>query len=279
MSACSRSSTCTWPWACRWALTRGHGARKVEATYTRALALCQQVGDAAQRFAVLLGLRRLHYARGNLQQAQGLSEELLALAQQADDAEHLARAHQMLAEVLREQGAFAQTRDHAAQGSALYDRQQHRAQAFVYGTDTGVVACLSYEAIALWMLGYPDQALQRSQQGQALAQELAHPFNLAFALQQAGVLHQHRREAQAAQARAEATLVIATEQGFPLFLAYGTVLRGWALAAQGRSAEGIAEMQQGSGHLPDYRAGSGADGVAGPASGGVLQGGTSRSGA
>jgi predicted ATPase len=224
--------------------TKGQAAPEVEATYTRALALCQQVGDASQRFAALLGLRRLHYGRGDLQRAQGLSEELLALAQQADDAGRLARAHAMLAEVLREQGAFAQTREHAAQGSALYNRQQHRAQAFVYGNDSGVL-CLCYEAHALWTLGYPDQALQHSQQGQALAQEVAHPFSLAFALRNAAWLHQHRREAPAAQARAEAAIVIATDQGFPFLLAHGTALRGWALAEQGQSAEGIAEMQQG----------------------------------
>ncbi len=224
--------------------TRGHAAPEVEATYTRALALCQQVGDASQHFAALLGLRRLHHGRGDLQRAQGLSEELLALAQQADDAGRLARAHMMLAEVLLSEGVFGQARDHAAQGSTLYDRQQQRAQAILYGNDTGV-GCLCYEAIALWMLGYPDQALQRSQQGQALAQEVAHPFSLGFALQQAGWLHQHRREAQAAQARAEAVIVMTTEQDFALFLAHGTVLRGWAFAAQGRAAEGIAEMQQG----------------------------------
>lgn len=40
-------------------------------------------------------------------------------------------------------------------------------------------------------------------------------------------------------------MVIATDQGFPLWLAHGTVWRGGALAAQGQSAEGIAEMQQG----------------------------------
>jgi class 3 adenylate cyclase/tetratricopeptide (TPR) repeat protein len=196
--------------------TKGHAAPEVEATYTRALALCQQVGDASQHFAALLGLRRLHYGRGDLQQAQGLSEELLALAQQADDAEHLARAQMMLAEVLLSEGVFAQARDHAAQGSALYDRQRQRDQAILYGNDAGV-GCLSYEAIALWMLGYPDQALQRSQQGQILAQEVAHPFSLAFALRCAGWVHQYRREAQTAQARAEAVMVIATDHGFPLW--------------------------------------------------------------
>jgi predicted ATPase len=150
----------------------------------------------------------------------------------------------MLAEVLLSEGVFGQAREYAAQGRALYDCQQQRSQAFVYGNDTGV-GCLMFEALVLWMLGYPDQAMQRSQQGQALAQEVAHPFSLAFALQYAGFVHQHRREAQATQARAEAVMVITTEQEFPLFLAHGTVLRGWALAAQGRSAEGIAEIQQG----------------------------------
>ena len=97
----------------------------------------------------------------------------------------------------------------------------------------------------LWMLGYPDQALHRSQQALALAQEVAHPYILGFALQNAGHLHVQRREAQAAQARVKACLGIATDQGFPLRLAHGTVLLGWALAAQGQWAEGITEMQQG----------------------------------
>ena len=51
----------------------------------------------------------------------------------------------------------------------------------VYGQDPGV-ACLSYAAWALWFLGYPDQALKRSHEALTLAQELSHPFSLAFAL-------------------------------------------------------------------------------------------------
>ena len=66
------------------------------------------------------------------------------------------------------------------------------------------VACLSYAAWALWFLGYPDQALKRSHEALTLAQELSHPFSLAFALTCAAMLHQFRREGQAAQERAEA---------------------------------------------------------------------------
>jgi hypothetical protein len=35
-------------------------------------------------------------------------------------------------------------------------------------------------ALALWVLGYPDQALAKSHEGLTLAQELSHPFSLAM---------------------------------------------------------------------------------------------------
>ena len=80
---------------------------------------------------------------------------------------------------------------------AFYDLQQHRSLAFLYGQDPGV-SCLSWSAWALWFLGYPDQALKRSQEALALAQELDHPFTLGFAQCIAGMIfHQFRREGQA----------------------------------------------------------------------------------
>ena len=40
-------------------------------------------------------------------------------------------------------------------------------------------------------------------------------------------------------------MLLSTEQGFPDWLAIGMMRRGWALAAQGYSAEGIAQIHQG----------------------------------
>jgi predicted ATPase len=59
------------------------------------------------------------------------------------------------------------------------------------------------------------------------------------------IVHQLRREGQAAQERADALIALCTEQGIPFFLAWGTSWRGWALAAQGQEEEGIAQMRQG----------------------------------
>jgi predicted ATPase len=117
------------------------------------------------------------------------------------------------------------------------------------GADPGV-ECRSYAAQALWLLGYPDQALQRSRAALTLAQELLHPFSLAYALSQAIVVHQLRREGRAAQEQVEEVIAFCAEQGFPQLVAMGTILRGWGLAAQGREEEGIAQMRQGLATTP-----------------------------
>jgi len=68
---------------------------------------------------------------------------------------------------------------------------------------------------------------------------------LAYALFGAAFLSQYRREGQVTQERARAMIALSSEQGFPLFLAYGTILQGWVLAEQGQGEEGIAQMHQG----------------------------------
>ena len=118
------------------------------------------------------------------------------------------------------------------------------------GTTPGCVAAM-LTALSLWLLGYPDQAVASSQAALALAQQLAHPFSLTLALYWAAMLHHLRREAPLTQARAEAAMTIATDQGFPQQFAQATPLRGWALAASGHGEEGITQIQQG---LAAYRA-------------------------
>jgi predicted ATPase len=65
------------------------------------------------------------------------------------------------------------------------------------------------------------------------------------------VTHQSRRDGHAAQKQAEAAIELSSKQGFPFFLALGTILRSWALTEQGQAEEGIAQLRQG---LAAYRA-------------------------
>jgi predicted ATPase len=92
------------------------------------------------------------------------------------------------------QDALMARLDRLGQALALYNPQQHRSHVFLYGQNPGM-ACLSYDAEALWLVGYPQQALHRSHAALALAQDASHPYSLSFALNFVARLHQFRREA------------------------------------------------------------------------------------
>jgi predicted ATPase len=59
------------------------------------------------------------------------------------------------------------------------------------------------------------------------------------------MVSQFRRDVAAVHEQAESTVALATAQGFPLWVAGGTSLRGWALAMQGQSEAGMAQLRQG----------------------------------
>ena len=222
---------------------RGLSAPEAEQAYVRARELCQQVGDAPDLFPVLWGLCVAHVQQGKLRIARELGEQCLTLAQRLQDAALLLEAHTILGTCLYFIGELAPARAHVEQGIALYDPEQHRSHAFQYGFEPGV-HCRFFMAHALWLLGYPDQALQRSHEALTMAKELAHPQSLGIALYTAAVLHHSRREWHLLKERAEAEAALSTEQGLPLWLAWGLIFGGRVLVEQGQGEAGMAQMRQ-----------------------------------
>ena len=223
---------------------KGYAAPEVEKAYARARELCRQVGETPLLFPVLRGLWNCYLVRAELRTAQELAEQLLTLAQNLGDPVLLMEAHRALGSTLWPLGELVSAWTHLEEVMALYDPPKHRSLAFLYGADPGV-ACLSYAAWSLWMLGYPDQALKRIHEALILAQELSHPHSLAFAFIFAAYVHRFRREAQETQERADAAVTLCIEQRIAQWLAMGTILQGGALAEQGKREEGIAQMRQG----------------------------------
>ncbi|HEV8714159.1 MAG TPA: adenylate cyclase, partial [Candidatus Binatia bacterium] len=195
-------------------ITTGYGSPEVEKVYSRARELCGLIGETPQLFRVLWGLWTLYLTRGDCRIARDLGEQLLRLARNTQDPASLLEAHVAFGITLVFFGELTAARTHLEQGITLYDPQQHGSLA-LYGQDPGA-AGLSWAALALWLLGYPEQALQRMREALALARELTHPPSLAYVLCQAAVFHQLRREGQVARERAEETISLALEQGFAL---------------------------------------------------------------
>jgi predicted ATPase len=223
--------------------TKGYTAPEVEHVYTRALTLCQQMGEIPQLFPVLRGLQVFYLLRPELQTARELAGQLLTLAQRQHDPALLLGAHFALGQTLFFLGELTPAREHLEQGLALYDPQQY--QSLSWAGAHPAVQCLLFGAGVLWLLGYADQALTRSQEALILAQELSHPFSLALALFYTALLHLFRREEQTVRERAEALILLSSEQGVPFWVGAGTIERGWTLAEQGEVEEGIGQIRQG----------------------------------
>ena len=225
-------------------VVKGPGAPEAERTYARARDLCQQVGETPQLFPALWGLWYVYVLRTEYQTARELDEQLLHLAQRLHDPTLRLLAYRAQGQTLCFLGEFPAGRASLEQVMALYDLQQHRTLALHYGQDPAVLA-QSWAALALWLLGYPEQARQRSREAISLARELAHPYSLSYALHWAATVQQFRREPQTARELSETVLALAHEQGFALFVALGTILQGWALSAQSQGLEGMTQIRAG----------------------------------
>jgi predicted ATPase len=224
--------------------TKGLAAPEVAYAYARAWDLCQQLGEAAQTFAVATGLFTFHTGRGEVPKGHEFAEQCLRLAEQGHDPALLLQAHRGLGSSLFYLGRFITARGHLEQAVALYDAPYHQGLALRYGQDPGVVAA-GFLSWTLWRLGYADQALHRSRAAVALARQLAHAHSLAWTLHFTAVVHGLRGEWGAVHAWAEELLAVAAEQGLAFWLPLGTFDQGWALVGQGQYAEGIARMRQG----------------------------------
>jgi predicted ATPase len=222
--------------------TKGYAVPELARAYNRALDLCGQLGHVPELPPVLFGLWVLYLVRGQHRTARELAEQLLGLAESAEDSSFLVEAHFALGCVSFFLGELLPAREQLDQAIALYGR--NHSHALTFGQHPGVMS-LFWAALTLWHLGYSDQALKRSEEALALARAVAHPFILTYALSFTALVRNLRREWLLAEERAGETIALSTERGFELFLSDGTIFRGWAQAEQRKLDEGIAQMRRG----------------------------------
>jgi predicted ATPase len=98
----------------------------------------------------------------------------------------------------------------------------------------------------LFCLGFPDQALARSNAAVAEALRLAHRPSLAGSLSLASRLRSLSGEDADLDELADKLTAVATEQGFPHWRAEGAICRGWAKVKNGDVAEGLLLLRSGS---------------------------------
>jgi predicted ATPase/class 3 adenylate cyclase len=224
--------------------TKGNAALEVGAAYERAVELGRKVGDSAQLFPVLFGRRSFHLVRAELRQARELGEQLLGLSETIKDAGLSLEANLAHGNTLFLFGELIPALESMERALSIYDPKKHHIHAFLYGLDPGVF-CLAKIAWIFALLGHPDQASKKIEGALALAHQQSHAFSLAVAIMHACPIHILRSEWLAVQQQAEAGIALCTEQGFASILAQSTMYRGYALAQQGQTEEGIALILEG----------------------------------
>jgi predicted ATPase/class 3 adenylate cyclase len=217
---------------------------EVEAAYKRALELCQEKGEIPQLFPVLRGLSSYYVYLGQFEKAAQMGEKILSLAERYDDRNMRVEGHLVFGYNLAFYKDLNEGLEHLEKAIAYYDPDEPYEHRFRIGSNPGVVA-FNISAFFLWMLGFPDRALSRSNEAVALARRLNQPFSMCYSLFHAGMLHHWRRETDLVEDCAGAVLSIAEEHEYPVWTAVGTCLQGAALAGNGQPVEGLAQIRMG----------------------------------
>jgi DNA-binding SARP family transcriptional activator len=223
--------------------SKGWSAPEVGRTLDRAWELCEKLEEPTLLFPILFLMQTRTGSLGDFQTALEIAERMLAIAERNEAAEPRIVAHTALAWALLAGGEFALVLVHVERVGDLYDPIRHHTIAYQFGNDPRVL-CLGYGGLALWILGYPDQARSQIHKGLTLAQQLSYPFSLASAQVLAGITYVHCGDWQRAEELAQACVNLSDKHGFSLPLAYGMSVHGRALVERRRPEDGVTQLRQ-----------------------------------
>ena len=225
---------------------KGLAAPETGHAYARARELWEQLGCPTEFLGVPYGQSRYHSFRGEFDLALHWDEDLQRLSRQRNDSAGLVLGYVSSGRNLFYVGKLASSRSDLEAALAHYDPISHQPLVHQAGFHPNVLS-QAFLGFVLVCLGYPDQALARSNAAIAEARRVAHEPTLAVSLSLGvGVLWLVGDDA-ALDERAGELITVATEQGFPLWRAHGTIYRGWLKVKNGDVTEGMSLVRHGLG--------------------------------
>jgi class 3 adenylate cyclase/predicted ATPase len=222
---------------------RGYAAAETKEAWLRARSLMDETTNPAERFAVLYGLWACYYVRSEVTMLQTLASEMLDEAERQQDALPLCVANRVMGTTLVTIGDFAASRRFLETALELYDPAKHARFMHAYGQDIRATA-MNYLCLALWHLGFIDQALRLAADAVAYAKALAHPLTLTHTMCHVrGMLDLCRRCPEETQSNAEFIVAISTKHGLLLSAALGRIFGAWATICQSETGTGLEQLR------------------------------------
>jgi tetratricopeptide (TPR) repeat protein len=223
---------------------QGYASAETREAFSRAGALCLRLGDIPEYFQALFGSWGHCWMCGKNDEALLMAEEFLSRSKALSDPVLVMVSHRVMGSTLLTVGDFQSSANHFEETIRLSPNKGKQSLYNLYMVEPKA-ASLLLQSWDLWFLGYPDQSLSRVSEALALAQELGHPYTVAFAHYMTSVVHLLRGDAARAFESAEKSFEISQEQRFSLYAILSRISRGRAVGDLGRLGEARAEIALG----------------------------------
>ena len=223
----------------------GPAAKEAREHYQRALALSRALPDRGrERFLATWGMWFNATTSGRADEATALSDELLAIARELDNADFLLEAYHAKVPMLLRVPDFAGMGEAAREVIRLYDRERHRDHSYYFGGHDARMCARSFYAVSLWGQGLFEQAKCTALQSIEDARALGHIFSVAHALQRGAVYMALMKDVDACRVMVDELYPMSERNRFPWQLADAKYLRGWLAAQGGDFDAGIKAMEE-----------------------------------
>jgi class 3 adenylate cyclase/predicted ATPase len=223
-------------------LSRGLGAEETKAVFARAQELAAGSEDAAERFVRHYGRWGVSLMRGDLALARATAETFLQEARREGGVPDIVAAGRMAGLACFQQGDFLEARSHFEEVLGIYDREWDGEAKYRHGMDSGICAT-AYLAHVIWYAGEVERARDLIEEAMRRAVDSGHIPTLANTYLFKSLLETIRDDAEPTLRDAEALVEIAGKHGLALYLATGSLVRGWARARLGDREAGVAELR------------------------------------
>jgi predicted ATPase len=225
--------------------TKGWAAPETERVYLRAQELAETGGTLVQRFSLLTGLFGIPFMGGRLPAARDRLIQVRDFTRQHPEPAFVLESRHHDWSFALSAGELEAAQNHVEDGLAFYEAQLRSAPVPLYSAHHPAVCGHAWGAIVFWLRGYPDAARRHANQALSLAHELGDSPSITHALCTRAQVHQVMMEVRPALEIAEAAIAMAEKDGFPVFVSYAGIVKGWALAQLSQAEEGVAQIRGG----------------------------------
>jgi predicted ATPase/DNA-binding winged helix-turn-helix (wHTH) protein len=218
---------------------------EMEDTWTRVLAIAEQLDDVDYQLRALSGIRNVRLSDGRLRDSLVLARRFKDVAAKASDPRDVLVGDRMIGYGLHFLGDLADARRHTESMLNNYGSSVQRSHIIRFGYDQRVLA-FHVLAETLWLQGLPDQAVRVTERNLDHARSIDHALSLCNALGQCACpIALFVGDLAAAERYVAMLLDHSAKNVLPLWHATGRCFDGVQRIKQGSTAAGVNILRNG----------------------------------